>query len=129
VTPSDELLARVCRLPQEFRRRGDMSMSTLVRESGCFRSPDVVTQEHLEQYFRANPDAIDAWLMESADQRCVPAWYLVEPSDRVPHWTVGHLTVDGQRTREAFFRDGAEACASFVHNWLSALAGTEHHES
>jgi hypothetical protein len=120
---SDELLFRVCLLPQEFRRRGDVSMIDLVRDSGYLRSPNAVTEGDLERYFRGNPDAIDAWLLESMDQRCAPAWYLVEPSDHAGQWTVGYLTTSGQRTREALYGDGTKACASFVKHWLGSIGG------
>lgn len=123
VMQSDDLLSRVCLLPQEFRRRGDVSMIDLVRDSGYLRSPSAVTEEHLERYFRANPDAIDSWSLHSMDQRCAPAWYLVEPSDNAGQWAVGYLTANGQRTREAFYSDGAKACASFVKQWLDLIGG------
>jgi hypothetical protein len=118
---SDEVLSRICRLPQEFRHRGDVSMVTLVRDSGYLRSPDAVTEESLERFFSENPDTIDPWLLESMDQRCAPAWYFIEPSGDSREWTVGYLTAQGQRTRETFYSDGAKACAFFVRRWLDFI--------
>ena len=115
---SDEVLSRVCRLPQEFRQRGDASMLTLVRASGYLRSPNAVTEESLERFFRENPDAVDSWVLESMDQRCAPAWYFLEPSGDAHAWTVGYLTAESQRTRETSYGDGAKACAFFVKRWL-----------
>jgi hypothetical protein len=118
---SDALISRVCRLPQEVRRRGDVSMVGLLRECGYLRSPRPITEECLVQYFRANPDAIDAWLVESMDQRCRPAWYL--QSDTPGHWTVGYLNQSGQTESEVSYDDAAQACAAFVNRWLVQLEG------
>jgi hypothetical protein len=116
---SDALLSRVCCLPQEFRRRGDISMVGLLGESGYLRSPRTITEERLAEYFRSNPDAIHAWLLESMDQRCSPAWYL--QSDAAGTWTVGYLNRGGQREAEVSYEDAAQACAAFVARWLVQL--------
>src|SRR5688572_6325992 len=110
---TDVVLSRICQLPHEFRRRGDVSMLDLVRDSGYLNNRDVISEPHLEQYFRMHRDAIDAWVLESMDNRGTPAWYLVAPSNVEDRWTVGYVGENGPADRELLFSDGAKACASF----------------
>ena len=118
---NDELLSRVCQLPEEFRRRGDMSMVDLIRECGYLRSSNTITEQRLEGYFQANPDAIEGWLLESMDQRCSPAWYFQQPSETTGQWIVGYLNRNGQTDGEVSYNDAARASAFFVKRWLVQL--------
>jgi YD repeat-containing protein len=119
---SEALLSRICRLPQEFRHRGDVSMANLLRESGYADAPRMITEELLERYFRANADAIDAWLLLSMDQRSSSGWYLLEPSQEAGQWTVSYHE-NGRRSRETSYDDDAKACAVFAKQWLESIKG------
>lgn len=97
-------------------------MVNLLRESGYVDAPRMITEELLERYFRANADAIDAWLLLSMDQRSSSGWYLLEPSQEAPQWTVGYHE-NGRRSRETSYDADAKACAVFAKHWLESIRG------
>ena len=102
----------VCRIAAEYYRLRNFSMLDLTKSSGYLQDPDAVTEEALEEVFRAHPDLINNWLMLSDDQMSRHAWGLLPPYRSHDHadWVV--VTPNGWK--EHRFPDGFKACAFFV---------------
>src|SRR3954465_8781711 len=81
----------ICRMPAEFRRRGDVSMMDLLKESGYLENRSHVTEVLLQLYLNDHPEVIEAWLIESQDQRTSEGWYLLDPTaaEAGRGWIVG----------------------------------------
>jgi hypothetical protein len=114
------VVSSICRMPLEFKSRGDVSMLRLVAESGYLTNKALITVELLSAYFAKDPESIDAWLLQSLENRSSPSWYLLEPSaaNAQGKWVVGFYP--GQ-DRE-YFERGEDACAVFVKNRLIQLS-------
>jgi hypothetical protein len=102
----------VCRMAAEYYRLGNASMLDPTRSSGYLQNPDAVTEEALEEVFRAFPELIDKWQMLSDDQRSRYGWCLLRPCRSHAHadWVV--VTPNGWK--EHRFPDGFKAAAFFV---------------
>ena len=119
----NDVIAAVGRLPREFKRRQNVSMLALLKESGYLGSQSDVTIAALQAHFASHAEDLEAWVSSSYDNRSSPAWYVAEPSGSGSRWEVGHQP-GGQREH---FESGAAACAVYVKRWLeSASSITEH---
>ena len=120
-----DVIAAIGQMPREFRRRQDVSMLTLLKKSGYVDHPEEVTTAALQSHFENHTDDLEAWILNSDDNRSSPAWYVAEPSSAGGKWVVGHQPGD----RRDYFESGAEACAVYVKRWLEAAAGFTEHAS
>jgi hypothetical protein len=120
---TNDVIAAIARMPREFRRRQDVSMLALLKESGCVGNSRDITIAALRAHFATHADDLNGWVLNSYDNRSSPAWYVAEPSRPDDKWVVGHQP-GGQRQ---YFDSAAEACAVYVKRWLEVASGfTEH---
>jgi hypothetical protein len=114
------VLSAIGRMPTEFRSRGDVSMVQLVVESGYLLNQSLITVDLLSQYFVDHPEAVDAWLRNSLDNRGWPSWYLQDPSSATSQgkWVVGFHPGEHRE----YFERGSDACGVFVKKWLIRIS-------
>ncbi len=122
VKKKTDIVEAVCRMAQDRKRQGHLSMVAILERSGYLRRPDEITEAVLEQYLREHPGLVDSWLLHSMDSHG-SAWYfkstigypdgeetkqLLNDPDHV--WIVG-CQPTGQAKE---FKDGFRACAVYV---------------
>ena len=102
-------------------------MLQLFRESGYLKDPSAVTVSALQVHFRVHTEDLDAWVLESLDNRGSPSWYLLEPylADAGGKWVVGYQPGN----RRDLFEHGYEACALYVKRSLEQMRGFDNHAS
>jgi hypothetical protein len=115
------VVSAIGRMPTEFHSRVDVSMMQLLIDSGYLSNQSLVTIDLLSTYFAEHPEAVDAWLRQSWDNRGSPSWYLQDPQSENSQgmWVVGFYPGDHRE----YFERGAEACAVFVKNRLIQMSG------
>ena len=123
VRQTSDVVEAVCRMAQEHKQQGHLSMVAILEKSGYSKHSAEITEAALEQYLRQHPELVDTWLLHSMDNRASPAWYFKSASgdsnqqearqlleDPGQVWIVGRQP--GGQARE--FRDGYRACAVYV---------------
>jgi hypothetical protein len=120
-TELSSVISAIGRMPTEFRSRGDVSMMQLLSDSGYLASQSAITIELLINHFVEHPEAVDAWLRLSWDNRGWPSWYLQDPQSENSRgmWVVGFHPGEHRE----YFERGADACAVFVKNKLNQMSG------
>ncbi len=118
-TPTATLEA-ICRMPENFTRRGDVSMITLLKESGHLNNPGQLTEEVLRPYIRAHPEVIDSWTGLSEDQRASECWYVLRPesAESRDSWMVGFHPGGPRKS----YSNAVDACAAFIKRYVDDLA-------
>jgi hypothetical protein len=112
-----DVVARICAVPIELRRRGTVSVAELVAESGYGADPTSLMVEAVSRYLRAHPELIEAWFGYSEDKRTSSGWYVTERSGGM--FEIGWHPA-GDRVSVS---DRADACAEFVVREVRAIAG------
>jgi hypothetical protein len=110
---NQKIIEALCRIPRDFRERGDVSMVSLLKETGYVEMPDQITVEAIELHLKAHPELVEIWQSESQDKRSSPAWYLMSPTDYSntrKAWVVGNYP--SNEIHE--FKDGFKACAFYI---------------
>ena len=110
----------VCHMPRDFQESGNVSMVTLLKESGYLQIAENITEQLLKAYFEQHQDLINAWLRNSEDTRSSPNWYFSKPNDQNRQWVVSFFP-DGTTHR---FSHAAQACAFYVKQYLETLTAT-----
>ena len=113
-----KMVATACRIPIEFRSRGDVSLNELVRHSGYLDRPEELTTATVRSELLADTTLVDAWFAYSEDKRASSGWYLVVRGPQA--YEVG-LVPGGD---PLLFSDRVDACAEFV---VRELAGFRRH--
>jgi hypothetical protein len=109
----NEVVARVCELPGAFHQ-GSRSMLSLLQETGLDQDPSLPTESAVAQYLAGHPDAIEAWLLRSNDQRVDAGWYILpKPSGYVVGFHPGG--------EELIFTDLVWACTTYVMRGVASL--------
>jgi hypothetical protein len=113
------IIEAICRMPAEYERRGNVSMIELLRESGYLKADWELTEVLLQTYLSEHPEAIEAWLAESRDQRVSEGWYLQDPEATGirGRWLVGYYP-NGPRMN---YSDGVRACAAFIKQYVARM--------
>jgi hypothetical protein len=121
----EKVVEAVCSMAKDHNQRGDVSIVTLIEESGYSSVSTVVTEQAIENILRKQPDLIDSWLLYSENQRGTPSWYIQRPSG-IPlignKWIVGFMPGNDDRRKEIFkFKDGFQACAFFIKKFSNQI--------
>ena len=111
-----DVVVKVCSIPADFHRRGDVSVVYLLEESGYDTVRDAITVPILRQHLQAQPSLIDDWAGYSEGKRCSSGWYFDD--DR--HST-GHFSSKAGRSHQQVFPDRTEACAEFIKHELESI--------
>ena len=107
----DDTIAKICRMPRDFRTRGDVSMVELLQESGYAEYRELITEDLIREYVDTHRENIAAWQRYSDDQRCGPSWFFRNK-------TIGHVPISGKIELEKEYPSEAEACAAYIKRMM-----------
>ena len=111
----EEVVEKVCAIPSDFRRRGDVSVVYLLEESQYDAVRDAVTVDIIQHHLQSRPHLIDDWSGYSMDKRCSSGWYFND------HSAIGHFSSEHGHTQVQIFRKRARACAEFIKLELESI--------
>jgi hypothetical protein len=111
-----DVVVKVCSIPADFHRRGDVSVVYLLEESGYDTIRDAITVPILQQYLQAQPSLIADWAGYSEDKRCSSGWYFDDS-----RYSIGHFSAEAGQSREQVFAGRKRACAEFIKHELESI--------
>jgi len=111
-----DVVVKVCSIPADFHRRGDVSVVYLLEESGYDAIRDAITVPILQQHLQAQPSLIDDWAGYSEDKRCSSGWYFDDTC-----YSTGYFSAEAGQSREQVFAERTQACAEFIKHELASI--------
>lgn len=114
----DELIKRILFLPKEFHNKRDVSIYSLLKESGYFEFYEYINETNTYNALTANQQCIDDWISWSEDKRSNSGWYLINTENET--FIVGHMASDSQFKTTEYF-DRIEACAAFIKHEIEEI--------
>jgi hypothetical protein len=105
-------------IPRKFEDFGNVSMYSLLRDSGYFEAHNQISESTIREALRAHPDMVDEWIRFSEDKRTNAGWYF-RPTDR--GYQVGYFSRAQSCIKSTEYRDRTEACAVFIKNEIEEI--------
>lgn len=110
-----DVVGKVCSIPSDQNKRGDVSVVYLLEESGYDSVREAVTVPLIQRHLQAHPHLMDVWADYSADQRCSGGWFFDHR-----HSTTGYYTSRAGQSHEQVFSNRSQACAEFIKHELES---------
>ena len=100
---------KVIRLPNQFYSIGNVSISSLLKETGYYEHYNSIDASDIRKAIESDIDCIDQWITWSENKRTSSGWYFKRVSEG--KCIVGHYP----NTNELMeYADAQEACATFI---------------
>lgn len=113
------IITSVIQIPRKHHDLGNVSMCSLLANSGYLDSPEEVTEADIYEALLGHPECIREWKQLSEDKRTT-GWYLIDSSNG--SYGIGYIPVDGEANIEPLeYPDEAWACAAFVKRELEGI--------
>jgi len=107
-----EIVSAIIQIPRQHYELGNVSMYSLMAESGYLDSPQGISEEAILQGLQEHPEFISDWKTYSEDKRTT-GWYFMEPSHG--RYGIGFISSgEKDRIEPIQYTDEARACAAFI---------------
>lgn len=107
----ETLISSIVNLPENFYSLGNISIYSLLKETGYFEMYNQVDEINIVKELIRNPEYINQWLSWSEDKRSCSGWYFKQNGDN--KYIVGYYPAkEDLKTIE--YSDIKEACAAFI---------------
>lgn len=114
-----EVIAKLIHLPREFKMRGNVSIFSLLKESGYFEVHNLISPEEIRSALAIEPEYVDEWLAYSEDKRTSQGWYFLR--DEGGGYVVGYFnSLSGDKLRTKYV-DQLEACTNFIKKEVDTI--------
>lgn len=98
-------------LPDRFYSEGNLSIYSLLKESGYFELHDQINEADIFQELTQHLECIDQWLSWSENKRSSSGWYFRENENG--QYVVGYFPLQESLNTTDYF-DKIEACSAFI---------------
>jgi hypothetical protein len=106
-----ETITGLIRLPRDFNRLRDVSIYSLLQDTGYFEVHGQITEDGIRHALVGEPVCVEEWLCFSADKRTSAGWFFRKGPRG---YQVGYFPAERTHDQTVDYSDGAAACAAFV---------------
>jgi hypothetical protein len=108
---TESLLLKIIDLPDQFKKVGNKSIITLLKESGYVESFDNINEDNIAELLGKYPEKIIYWLIWSDDKRSRSGWYFIQENENL--FRIGYLPKD-KKVDELKYSNKIRACAAYI---------------
>jgi hypothetical protein len=114
----ETIISSIVNLPDKFNRVANISIYSLLKETGYFEMHNQVNEIGIIKYLVNHTECINQWLCWSEDKRSSSGWYFKESEEG--KYLVGYFP-----TKENFkpieYSDLTEACAAYIKHEIEDI--------
>lgn len=110
-------IAKLIHIPRNFRTRGDVSILSLLKETGYFDAYDSISEEDIRAVLHGHAECIEDWLTYSQDKRSDEGWYFQQEDG--DGYIVGYSPGRDDQLRQ--YSVATDACAFFIKHELEDI--------
>ncbi|MCE3295144.1 MAG: hypothetical protein K0R65_858 [Crocinitomicaceae bacterium] len=111
------MIKNIIDLPEKFYALGNVSIYSLLKETGYFEIHSKVTEENIIFELSQYPEYVDHWLGWSNDKRSGGWYFQVKNNGK---YLVGHYPLS-EAFKQMEFNDPKEACAAFIKREIEEI--------
>jgi hypothetical protein len=112
---NEKLINDIVFLIEIFSHYKDVSMYTLVKQTGFFESLDEIIESDIYEELIKYPDCINHWMQYSEDQRTDSGWYILKAENG--KYIVGYFPAKAN-IKKTEYTNITEACASYIKHYM-----------
>lgn len=105
-----KVINSILHIPHDFHKLNNISIYTLLKESGYFEIYSLVSVEDIRVALVSEPWCAEEWLIYSEDKRCNSGWYFIKTKKH--KYLVGYYP-SGDRSC-TMYDNHLDACAIFI---------------
>ena len=109
---------KIVALPKIFYDNGNVSMYSLLKETGYFEGYNKINQQDILESLSQNAEYAGYWLRWSENKRSSSGWYIKE--EEPGKIEVGYFPASENHIRSEY-EDMIEACAAFIKNEIDEI--------
>jgi hypothetical protein len=113
------IASNVIHIPREFWKRGNVSVFSLLKESGYFELFDQLTQKSFQDVLQVDQQCIQDWLQFSSDKRTSFGWYFKKNVSGT--YIVGRISGPADEIINLTYNNPVIACATFVKHEIECI--------
>lgn len=112
----DDVLENALLLPRAIRNK---SINRAMVDFGYLDAHDSVSENAIRRHLEEHPELVAEWVLYSEDQRCSPAFYVLQTGKM--RWTVGWVSREGDNLVIGEFDSPVDACAMYIKRALDSI--------
>jgi hypothetical protein len=112
------LIRSILRLPEKFHALENISIYSLLKETGYFEKHNQINETDILGELNKNPECINHWLNWSDDKRTPSGWYFKQ--NEKGKYVVGYFPASEQ-SKQMEYSDSKEACAAFIKKEIEEI--------
>lgn len=105
------IISKIVSLPEKFYINGNISIYSLLKETGYFEIYDQVNEVNILKELVRNPEYITHWMRWSADKRNSAGWYFKRSGQNT--YIIGYYPAK-ENLKTIEYSDIKDACAAFI---------------
>lgn len=106
-----ETIANIIYLPRNFDSIGNVSVYSLLQNSGYFEMYDLVTEDAIREMLLTQPERMDEWMLFSEGKRVSSGWFIKKGAKG---YQIGYFPANNICDQPINYLDKAAACAAFI---------------
>ncbi|MEK7524186.1 MAG: hypothetical protein AAB588_04120 [Patescibacteria group bacterium] len=114
-----DITNRIVHLPRDFYKLGNVSIGSLLKQSGYFEVSQKIGEEDIGKALVAYPKCIDEWMVWSEDKRS-SGWYFKK--NEKGKYRVGYFPLQQDKENNFEYSDARLACAAFIKREIEEYA-------
>lgn len=115
---TSNLIKRILSLPEKFYELGNVSIYSLLKETGYFEMHSQINEAFILGEINKHPECISYWLNWSNNKRTTSGWYFRQNENG--KYIVGYFPAR-EESKQIEYSDSKEACAAFIKREIEEI--------
>jgi hypothetical protein len=107
------MINEIMNLPKKFYSEQDIPIYALLKNTGYFENPDLITEKNIFKKLEIHPEIIDIWFNWSENKRTNSGWYIILNHNKTNKYEVGYYR-NNKKVIEVEYSEINKACAYFI---------------
>ena len=114
-----DIVAQIVALPGTFHSLGEVSMFSLLQQTGYFELHDQISEGDIRAALLRCTECVQEWMQYAEDKRTPSGWYVTENDEGC--YETGYIADAHTRTNRVQYENAIDACAVFIKREIESI--------
>ena len=116
-----DIATQIVTLPQTFHSLGNISIFSLLEETGYFELHDQISEGDIRGALLCCPECVQEWIQYSEDKRSSSGWYLTLDDEGLYETAYFDIKAVPNTTNRVQYEHAIDACAAFIKHEIESV--------